>query len=183
MAKIENAIPAWPGWETVRLIGRGSFGAVYEIRKTVLGDTERCALKHLSIPRDESEILELRLEGQDGESITRTFTNQARSIVSEYKLMMQLNNCLGSLFMNGRGKLCHARNALVCPARRFARHTDTCRLYRCDFDDDQTESAGSSRSVVVQCRLIDKAFLVEYTGVHCRYDQSVLDVNGTDSVG
>ena len=95
MAKteIENTVPVLGGWETVRLIGRGSFGAVYEIRKTVLGDTERCALKHLSIPRDESEILELRLEGQDGESITRTFTSQARSIVSEYRLMMQLNNC------------------------------------------------------------------------------------------
>ena len=93
MAKIENAFPALPGWETVELIGRGSFGAVYEIRKTVLGGTERCALKHISIPRDESEILELRLEGQDGESITRTFTRQAESIVSEYRLMAQLNNC------------------------------------------------------------------------------------------
>ena len=25
----------WPGWETVRLIGRGSFGAVYEIERDV----------------------------------------------------------------------------------------------------------------------------------------------------
>ena len=93
MAKIENTVPGLAGWETVRLIGRGSFGGVYEIRRDVFGDTERCALKHLSVPRDESEIQELRIEGQDGESITRTFTNQARSIVSEYKLMMQLNNC------------------------------------------------------------------------------------------
>ena len=23
----------WPGWETVKLIGRGSFGAVYEIKR------------------------------------------------------------------------------------------------------------------------------------------------------
>ena len=26
-----NTVPVWPGWETVRLIGRGSSGAVYEI--------------------------------------------------------------------------------------------------------------------------------------------------------
>ena len=25
----------WPGWETVRLIGRGSFGAVYEIERRI----------------------------------------------------------------------------------------------------------------------------------------------------
>jgi serine/threonine protein kinase len=84
---------AWPGWETVRLIGRGSFGAVYEIRREVFGDTERCALKHISIPQDESEIQEMRIEGQDGESITRSFTDRAKSIVSEYKLMMQLVSC------------------------------------------------------------------------------------------
>lgn len=29
----------WPGWETVRLIGRGSFGAVYEIQRDVFGVT------------------------------------------------------------------------------------------------------------------------------------------------
>ena len=28
MRGTEQAIPAWPGWETVRLIGRGSFGGV-----------------------------------------------------------------------------------------------------------------------------------------------------------
>ena len=27
----------WPGWETVRLIGRGSFGAVYEIEHDAVG--------------------------------------------------------------------------------------------------------------------------------------------------
>ena len=30
-----NDMPVWPGWETVRLIGRGSFGAVYEIKRDV----------------------------------------------------------------------------------------------------------------------------------------------------
>ena len=90
---ISHPVPTYPGWETVRLIGRGSFGTVYEIRKDVLGDTERCALKHISIPQDESEIQEMRLEGQDGASITQTFTGQAKDIVAEYRLMKQLNNC------------------------------------------------------------------------------------------
>lgn len=41
----------WPGWETVRLIGQGSYGAVYEIqRKLVDGTVAKAALKVISIP-------------------------------------------------------------------------------------------------------------------------------------
>ena len=40
----------WPGWEVVRLIGRGSFGAVYEIQRTLFDDVEKAALKVISIP-------------------------------------------------------------------------------------------------------------------------------------
>ena len=41
----------WPGWETVRLIGSGSFGAVYEINRTLPnGKVEKAALKVISIP-------------------------------------------------------------------------------------------------------------------------------------
>ena len=93
MAERENSMPVWPGWETVRLIGRGSFGAVYEIRRDVFGDTEHCAMKHISIPQSENEILEMRSEGQNEESISRTFAEQARAILTEYKLMMRLNSC------------------------------------------------------------------------------------------
>ena len=85
--------PVWPGWETARLIGRGSFGAVYEIRRSVFGETERCALKYISIPQDDSEIRDMKSEGMDAESITRSFEEQARDIVKEYRLMMQLNDC------------------------------------------------------------------------------------------
>ena len=82
-----------PGWKTVRLIGQGSFGSVYEIERDVFGDVERCALKHISIPHSENEIYEMKSEGQDQESITQSFSAQAKDIVSEYKLLMRLNNC------------------------------------------------------------------------------------------
>ena len=85
--------PLWPGWETVRLIGRGSFGTVYEIQREVFGDVERAALKHISIPQSDSEIDSLRGEGLDDESITETVKDQARDIVNEYKLMKKLNDC------------------------------------------------------------------------------------------
>ena len=38
---IENSRIAWPGWETVGLIGRGSFGAVYEIQREIFDDVEK----------------------------------------------------------------------------------------------------------------------------------------------
>ena len=81
----------WPGWETVRLIGRGSFGAVYEIQRDVLGDIEKAALKVISIPQDSRDIEELYNDGYDDESITSTFRSHLKSIVAEYQLMRKMN--------------------------------------------------------------------------------------------
>ena len=87
--------PGWPGWQTVRLIGRGSFGSVYEIERDVVGDgdVEKAALKHISIPQSDSEIDELRSEGLDNASITETFREQVKEIANEYRLMKKLNDC------------------------------------------------------------------------------------------
>ena len=95
MSTDTNNYPTWPGWETVRLIGRGSFGGVYEIRREMFGETEYAALKHLSIPQNDSEIDELRGEGLDDESITRTFRDHLREIMSEYSLSK--NSSAGTL--------------------------------------------------------------------------------------
>ena len=81
----------WPGWETVRLIGRGGFGAVYEIQRTIFSDTEQAALKVISIPQNESDIDELYGEGYDSETVTSTFQAYLQSIVAEYSLMRKLN--------------------------------------------------------------------------------------------
>ena len=35
----------WPGWETVRKIGSGSFGSVYEIERKIFDLTEKAALQ------------------------------------------------------------------------------------------------------------------------------------------
>lgn len=73
----------WPGWETVGLIGRGSFGAVYEIQRDVFGEVEKAALKVISIPQNSSDIDELYGEGYDEESITSTFKSHLKSIIAE----------------------------------------------------------------------------------------------------
>ena len=56
-----NKKAIWPGWETVRLIGRGSFGEVYEIRRQVFDDTEKAALKVISIPQNDGDIEEMSM--------------------------------------------------------------------------------------------------------------------------
>lgn len=81
----------WPGWETVRVIGTGGFGKVYEIRKKEdeSGGNYVSALKVISIPQDRDEISNYFDEGYNEESIDSIFTNQVKEIVSEFELMAQ----------------------------------------------------------------------------------------------
>ena len=81
----------WPGWKTVRVIGQGSYGAVYEIERDLFGQTEKAALKHIGIPQNPSDIEEMYNDGFDEESITATFQNHLKCIVEEYSIMRKLN--------------------------------------------------------------------------------------------
>ena len=99
----------WPGWETVRLIGRGSFGAVYEIERDMLGEMEKAALKVITIPQSSSDIDELYSEGFDDESITSTFKSYLKSIVAEYSLMRKMNG---------------SANVVNCDDIRYVQHDD-----------------------------------------------------------
>ncbi len=106
---IPNNMPAWPSWETVRLIGRGSFGAVYEIERDVFGETEKAALKVITIPQSSSDIDELYGEGYNDESITNTFRDHLKSIVAEYSLMRKMNG---------------SSNVVNCDDVRYVQHDD-----------------------------------------------------------
>lgn len=99
----------WPGWETTRLIGRGSFGAVYEIQRKVFDETEKAALKVISIPQNSSDIEELYSDGYDDESITTAFKSHLQSIVAEYSLMRKMNGC---------------KNIVNCDDVRYVQHDD-----------------------------------------------------------
>ena len=88
----------WPGWETVRLIGRGSFGAVYEIERDVFGHKEKAALKYISIPQNESDIEELLSDGYDEGSITSRFEGYLHDIVREYSTMADMKGCANIVY-------------------------------------------------------------------------------------
>jgi serine/threonine protein kinase len=99
----------WPGWETLRLIGRGSYGAVYEIERDMLGEKEKAALKLITIPQNNSDIEQLFDEGYDEASVTDTFHEHLKSIVSEYSLMRKLNG---------------SSNVVNCDDVRYVQHED-----------------------------------------------------------
>lgn len=105
-----NLYPVWPGWETVRIIGRGGYGAVYEIaRCDCNGEIERAAMKVISIPQNPGVIETMYSEGYDTESITRTLEKYSNDIVSEYSIMRKLNG---------------TANVVSCDDYRKVRHTD-----------------------------------------------------------
>ena len=99
----------WPDWKVVRMIGRGSFGTVYEIQRNILGDIEKAALKIITIPQNAEDIEELRSEGYDNTSITARFQSYLQDIVREYKVMAR---------MKGQ------RNIVLCEDVHFVQHDD-----------------------------------------------------------
>ena len=108
MTELQKA--PWSDWETVRLIGRGSFGTVYEIqRKLVDEDTESAALKVITIPQNPGDVEEMYSEGYDDESITATFNSHLKSIVAEYSLMRKMDG---------------SANIVNCKDIRYIQHDD-----------------------------------------------------------
>ncbi len=74
------------GWETVRVLGSGGFGKVYEIRKK--GDADfKSALKVVSIPQSPDEYAYYKDDGYDDQSIISIYKEQVEKMVSEFSLM------------------------------------------------------------------------------------------------
>lgn len=80
----------WPDWEIVELIGTGSYGRVYKIKREENGHVYYDALKVIKIPKSASEIEELLNSGMDRENITEYFKGHANKIFREIDTMIQL---------------------------------------------------------------------------------------------
>ena len=91
---------AYPGWETTRLIGRGSYGVVYEIQRDHFGDREKAALKVISIPQNDSDIESLRDDGVDDESISTRYKGFLEEIVREYSLMAKIKGHPNTVYVD-----------------------------------------------------------------------------------
>lgn len=88
---MEGPKHCFPGWEVVRSIGIGTFGKVYEIRKTDgFGEVEHSAMKTISVPVSASEVVAYRDDGYDDASLASLFRTQVENIMSEFRLMSKL---------------------------------------------------------------------------------------------
>ena len=101
----------WPGWTAVKLLGRGAFGAVYEIhREETSGRSaadaeedqstttrpknadlfEKSALKVLRIPEDDIEIVQLRAQGVSREKTEAFYEKYIVDVEDEIFIMQKL---------------------------------------------------------------------------------------------
>lgn len=81
---------AFPGWETVRLIGSGSSGRVYEIRKKdEYGGDFHCALKVISVPATQEEYDKMKSTMSEY-AMRAKLREQVEEISGEYRLMGEM---------------------------------------------------------------------------------------------
>ena len=87
---MENIRIPWPGWTVVKKIGEGSYGAVYEIERTIGNMKEKAALKIISIPKTQDEVENARAYGYDEKSLVRRYQGDMNRILKEYQVMMSM---------------------------------------------------------------------------------------------
>ena len=77
----------WPGWFAVRLLGRGAFGAVYEIQRNVRGNLEKAAMKVLRVPDSDAEIARIQFQGMTWQNTEEYYEKYVDGIHNEIRIM------------------------------------------------------------------------------------------------
>ena len=79
----------WQGWTAVKLLGRGSFGAVYEIHRNVRGTLEKAAMKVLRVPESNAEVASLQAQGVSGRNTEEYYEALVDGIQNEIRIMQR----------------------------------------------------------------------------------------------
>ena len=79
----------WPGWRVVRLIGRGGYGSVYEIHRSIGSHLQRAALKVIRVDIDNSNIDQMMLGAQSPDYTDLFYREFISKIQNEIVLMQQ----------------------------------------------------------------------------------------------
>ena len=81
----------WKEWEVTELLGSGSFGKVFKIKRTGLNNfVEESALKVIRIPQNPSDYQSALSEGMDDESVSAYFESIVSELSNEFALMSRL---------------------------------------------------------------------------------------------
>jgi serine/threonine-protein kinase len=89
MSDIKQYEPLWGAWYVESLIGEGSFGKVYKVKKEEFGKTYHAAVKIISIPQNEADLRQIRGEGMDEASVRSYFHAFVADIIQEIDLMSE----------------------------------------------------------------------------------------------
>lgn len=84
----------WKEWIIKEKIGQGSFGDVYKAENDGLGAKRYTAVKHIALPKNESEIKELINQGfiKDSSEINEYYKETINDITRECEIMYKLRN-------------------------------------------------------------------------------------------
>ena len=82
--------PVFGSWYLSRLIGKGSFGKVYEIVREEYGTTYRAALKIISVPQDDDDAKSRMTYDSDPESVSEYYEGILKDIINENEIMSKL---------------------------------------------------------------------------------------------
>ena len=90
MERIKKYEPLWGKWTVKRIIGEGSFGAVYEVESEKFGNRSSCAVKLISFKN--AEMLQGLSDGEtlSGEELEQLKIEEAKKNVREAVLMEKL---------------------------------------------------------------------------------------------
>ncbi len=87
MADIKDYEPLWGSWYVDSVLGEGSFGKVYKVKREEFENTFYAAVKMISIPYTDSDLQLAWSELQNEESVKSHFEKYAVDIAEEIKLM------------------------------------------------------------------------------------------------
>ncbi len=87
---LENGTVVFDHWTVEDKIGSGAFGTVYKIKRVEYGREYRSALKAITIPPENSDLLGLKSEGMSKEEISAYYSDIALSFMEEIKLLEEL---------------------------------------------------------------------------------------------
>jgi serine/threonine protein kinase len=87
MTDIKKYEPLWGSWRVDSLIGEGSYGKVYKVKKEEFGVAYYSAVKIISIPQSDAELRQAWSEGMDSASAKSYFHTFVADIVQEVELM------------------------------------------------------------------------------------------------
>lgn len=79
--------PVFGVWTIKEKIGEGSYGTVFELEREDFGRVYKAALKAITIPKSDSEIIGARAEGMDEESLRAHFQSIAKDMVDEFAIL------------------------------------------------------------------------------------------------